>query len=426
MSHNRKGVRCRPLPASLALLEGRLLRSLGVTKASFRTLGVTIVAALSVSACAFDQETIAYSTPQVVVHAVLDPSATMQIVLVEKTLTGTVFINDNQRFDVLDPVNTAGGLPIANAQVTITGPDGVLIGKERTFTGKAAGYGTGRYEVLAGLPEPNVFKAPIRPGATYTLTVKTPDGVIVTGKTVVPSAPPMITTPTVLFDRSKDTLKINWAPVTGARSFGVRVESPFGALLLFSDSTKLSIAGSFRNFFADDFQRLFIPGFQQVSTIFAADTNYFDYYRSRNDPFTGSGIINNLSGGIGLFGSIVVIDSRLLDVTQPIKEPKFEGEYEIVQSPVTTGGRPYVDVLKLFVETPGTSASLSGWYQKDRKVATRDGLAGARDGDRIELQFTNNSDVHSTFVRFVGTQVGDSLKGNYNGIAGLVVFKKRP
>ena len=136
------------------------------------------------------------------------------------------------------------------------------------------------------------------------------DGTVVTGTTIVPNSPlrftPQALTP---FDRDRDTVRLNWTAVKGARTYGLRVESPFGAFQFFSDSTKFTLPGGLRNIFASDFQRVFIPGFQQAVTLYAVDTNYFDYYRSRNDPFTGSGIINRLQGGIGLFGSIATIST---------------------------------------------------------------------------------------------------------------------
>ena len=80
----------------------------------------------------------------------------------------------------------------------------------------------------------------------------------------------------------------------------------------------------------------------------------------------------------------------------------------------------------LYVETPGaTFASLSGWYSRDRKLAARDGMAGARDGNRIELQLLVNQDSHQRIATFVGTQVADSLVGAYTGVAGRVVLRRR-
>ena len=371
---------------------------------------------LGIVACTFDQKTIAVSASQVTVHAVLDPGAVVQDVLVEKTLTGSVSIATNVRFDPLDPINTGDGIPIARAEVSISGPDGTLVGRELRYAGKPSTYGAGRYVIDAG-----VGKTPIRPGARYTLTVRAPDGTVVTGTTLVPSATPLASCCRLdAFDRDRDTVRLDWRAVVGARTYGLRVESPFGPFLLFSDSTHLFLPGTLRNLFASDLQRLFIPGFQQQYTVFAVDTNYFDYYRSRNDPFTGSGIINRLQGGVGLLGSTVILDARTLDITQQPRESAFEGDYEITQT-----SRSLVDVMRLYVETPGASAAVSGWYSRDRKTSARDGIVGVRTGSRIELKFLLEQNARRHLATFTGTVLGDSLVGTYNGISGQVVFRRR-
>jgi hypothetical protein len=381
---------------------------------------VAIVCCGITAACSFDQQTIPTSTPDIVVHAVLDPGTGVQQVLVEQSLTGSVAISDKVKYDSLDPINTGGGIPVSLASVVISGPDGALVGLERKFTGKPASYGAGRYEVQAG-----VGRTPIRPGATYTLTVKTLDGAVVTGKTVVPSSAPSTFMAQVNpFDRERDTLHISWTAVQKARSYGLRVETPFGAFMLFSDSTHVELPGTLRNFLASDLQRVFIPGFQQVATIVAVDTNYFDYYRSRNDPFTGSGLISHLSGGIGLFGSVVTVDSRNIVVTQPTTDPTFEGVYDYISGPPLT--TKLVDQFQLFIESGTTAkASLSGSYTRNRATSARDAVAGTRDGSRIQLDFLQNQDMKTAIARFTGAQVGDSLVGAYTGSNVPVVFRRR-
>ncbi|MDQ2668073.1 MAG: DUF4249 domain-containing protein [Gemmatimonadota bacterium] len=377
--------------------------------------GCALIAAV---ACTFDVKAIAVPTSQVVVHGVLDPGDTLVDVLIERSLSGAITVRKG-RYDPLDPINSGGGVPAKGAQVSITGPDGTTQGLEVIYSGKPSTYGAGRY----------VFrKLLVRPGKAYTLNVRTTDGIVVTGRTLVPNfVTPPFSTALIPFSRDRDTLKLKWNAVPNARVYGLRAESPFGAFQLFSDSTTLNLAGDLRNIFAGDLPRIFIPGFQQAVTIYAADTNFFDYYRSRNDPFTGSGIINRLDGGIGLFGATVVITSRTLDVTQPTTEPAFEGSYEFVQGSVQA--RTFVDIMRLYVETPATpmqGASLSGWYSRDRKFTARDGIAGTRDGDRIVLQFLVNQNTQSRLVSFTGKQSNDSLIGNYSGVPGIVAFRKRP
>ncbi|MEP6991937.1 MAG: DUF4249 family protein [bacterium] len=370
---------------------------------------------LLVAACTFDQRAIGVPPAQLVVHSVLNESEFEQEVLVERTLTGSVFIADTRRFDPLDPINTGGGVPVTRATVTIAGPDGTFTGTELNYQGFPSQYGAGRY----------VVRMQVQAGARYILTVRASDGGIVTGSTVVPrtTALPLFA-PELSFRRDRDTLTVSWAPVPLARAFGLRVDSPFGAFVLFTDSTHSSLPGDIRNVFASDLQHLFIPGFRQDYTVFAVDTNYFDYYRSRNDPFTGSGIINRLAGGIGVFGSVALLRSGAVDVTQSPVDPSIEGDYEIAQGPAQA--IPYIDVMRLYVETPGaTHASLSGWYSRNRRLSIRDGIAGTRDGTRIELTLLVNQDAHQHLATFVGTQVGDSLVGNYAGLTGRVVLRRR-
>ena len=335
----------------------------------------------------------------------------------ERTLSGSVFILDHLSFNPNDPINSGGGVPVTRAAVTIVGPDGTTIGSEVRYPAEAPSYGAGRF----------VLAMRVRPGARYQLTVRTLDGTTVTGSTLVPNAAPVAPSnlsPLVPFNRDRDSLAIVWNAVPFARTYGLRADSPFGAFLLFTDTTRLKLSGDIRNVFASNLQRLFIPGFRQTYTVFAVDTNFFDYYRSRNDPFTGSGIINHLSGGIGLFGSSVNIVQRTLDVTQQPVDPVLEGEYELVDGPAMD--RRYIDVMRLYVETTGpTFASLSGWYSRDRNGSERDGIAGARDGKRIVLELLDNQDSRRKIAKFSGTQDGDSLVGTYDNVYGRVVLRKR-
>jgi hypothetical protein len=228
------------------------------------------------------------------------------------------------------------------------------------------------------------------------------------------------------FNRETDTLRIKWNAVPMARTYGLRVDSPFGALMLFSDTTHLDIPGTMRNFFASDLQRVFIPGFQQVATVYAVDSNYYDYYRSRNDPFTGSGLINKLTGGIGVFGSVVTVDSRSVTVTQPTMDATLEGTYDMIEAPNTPV--KLVDSFVLYVESTSPqngTASLSGFYSRSRTLPTRDAVAGTKDGTRITLDFLVNQDMKTAIARFVGMQMGDSLVGSYSTTAGRVVFRRR-
>jgi hypothetical protein len=380
--------------------------------------------ALGSVACTFDQQSVSVQPPQVVVHAVLDVGGTEQEVLVERTLSGSVDIAKNQRFDPDDPINTGGGVPISGADVTVSGPTGIFHGIEAPAPGHPSTYPTGRYILSAGtITSP--AKIPLLPGGRYVLTVRTPDGTVVTGSTVIPQSTAFVPGSRLdAFNRDRDSLRLTWREVGAARSYLVRIETPFGPFLLFSDSTHLTLPGDLRNFFATSLERAFIPGFRQRVGLAAVDSNYYDYYRSRNDPFTGSGIINRLQGGIGLFGSAVSINSRTLDVTQNAREPAFEGTYEVRATP--TLPRPVADLLRIYVETPGEPAALSGWFTRNRTSGVLEGMIGTRKSGRVVLEFLENQSSVDTVAVFAGEQRGDSLVGNYVGVPGAVVFVRRP
>jgi hypothetical protein len=386
-------------------------------RSSLARLGV--IALCVAAACTFDEKAIAVQPPQVVVHAVLDPGAQEQEVLVERTLSGAVDIRKNHRFDAEDPINTGDGIPVSGATVTITGPDGTLTGFEARVNGRPSTYSTGRYLVVFGAGAA-FASPPLRRGVRYQLRVSTPDGAVVTGSTVVPDINPVSGSRLEAFNRDRDSVRLSWRSVAGARSYLVRAETPFGAFLLFTDSTHVTLDGDLRNYFASSLQRVFIPGFRQRVSVAAVDSNFFDYYRSRNDPFTGSGIISNLEGGIGLFGAAVSISTRTLDVVQDPREPAFEGLWDVAESP-----RPILDVLRLYVETPGEPAALSGWYARRSGGGLQEGMIGTRTKGRVVLEFLANQVAVDTVAVFSGEQRGDSLVGGFVGVTGRVVFLKR-
>jgi hypothetical protein len=387
-------------------------------RSALARLGTT--ALLLVAACTFDEKTVAVQPPQIVVHAVLDPGTQEQEVLVERSLSGAVTVSDDMRFDSDDPINSGGGIPVSGAEVIITGPDGPIRGFESLVPGRSPTYASGRYIVTMG-PGPVAGAPPLRRGVRYELSVRTPDGAVVTGTSIVPDFPPAAASTRLdLFNRDRDSVRVTWRSVRGARSYLLRTETPFGAFLLFTDSTHITLKGDLRNYFASSLERVFIPGFRQRVTVAAVDSNFFDYYRSRNDPFTGSGIINNLEGGLGLFGAAVNVATRTLDITQDVREPAFEGIWDIA---LTT--RPVVEVLRVFVETPGDPASLSGWYSRNRSSGAFEGMIGTRTNGRVVLEFLANQAAVDTVAVFSGEQRGDSLVGGFVGVPGRVVFLKR-
>lgn len=364
------------------------------------SLALTVLLA----ACEFGEVTVPRPGGQVVVHAMLNPDASVQWVLVERTLTGTVSIDTAAIFDPLNPIVTGFGVPVSGARVEIRGADGTL------FRGVEDAQAPGVYgiDVETG-PRP-------RPGVRYSLLVRTRDSVEVTGETTIPNvAPAPIATLLEPFDREADTLRLQWRPAAGARTWALRVESPRGPFFIFADSLSLRLPGSLRNLFADRLPRVFVPGFEQAVTVSAVDANFYDYYRSRNDPFTGSGIINRLRGGVGLFGSAVNVVQRRLLVTAPQRQPS-EGHWALVS------GTAAASTLDLWIETPATSLSPAGLSGTWTGARGRDGFLGVLDGTALRIALLDTRLGADTIATLEGELRGDTITGKYRGAAAAVRY----
>jgi len=69
------------------------------------------------------------------------------------------------------------------------------------------------------------------------------------------------------------------------------------------------------------------PGLAQRFTVIAVDSNYFRYYVAGFDPFGDDTRGNTLTGdGVGLFGSVAPLMSKVLDLTANADTP-IEGSW---------------------------------------------------------------------------------------------------
>lgn len=377
-------------------------------------------ATLVLAACRFDKITIPPTQASVVVHAVMNPSTLTQIVLVERTLSGVETVRDSV-FNPGDPIASDGGIPVHGAIVEISDSAGAIV-RGVEDAGPVAGRGTGVYRLT--------FRTPIRPGGLYRLRVLTPQGEEVTGETRVPggASPTPIGSVSRTLNRDHDTLAIGWPTVANARAYAVRVESPYGPYFLFSNSTTVRFPGDARNLFANNFEHLFIPGFRQDVSIGAVDSNFYDYYRTNNDPFTGTGIINRLDGGIGLFGSLLPVSSGTLNVVADQTEP-IEGRYRL-------SGRPFNEdvpvTLTLYLESKSSRAdvpdALSGRFTTAISSNPK-GVLGEQAGVNIALVLVANQLAHDTIDVFVGELAADgrTLSGSFQRTteAGRVTYIKQ-
>jgi hypothetical protein len=399
--------------------------------AAFALAALAALAAASLGACEFDRSTAPPGVELPVVHGVLNPRFGTQLILVERTLTGRVDVDTGRRLDRGDPIRTGGGDPISGATVVVFDARGdSAVAREDSVGPAGAERGTGVYRfvndnVIACPPPDSPLQClAIRPGERYRLRVVTPEGRVVAGATTVPQADPGFAFPTARdFDRDRDTVTLRWDAVPYARQYELRLESPFGPFFLLFPETEVVLPGTLRNIFAKTFPRVFIPGFTQRVEVAAVDTNFFDYYRTGGDPFTGTGLINRLDGGVGLFGAYVPLRTELLAVTAEPREP-IEGRYARVR------GAPQVDSLRLYVESrEGALARLSGnWRGASSGSARPPGLIGTLNRDRVSIALLPEQAANDTTAVFSGAADADSLYGvvrtTRDGIGLDVVFRR--
>lgn len=372
-----------------------------------------------VTACELGTVDVPRTTPTVVVHGVLNPSASTQVVLLERTLTGTTNIPDTS-FDSTDPIVSAGGIPITGALVQIIDSTGRIFPAVEDLTVLTNGKGAGVYRFA--LPGTSLVL-----GGRYQLRVRTSQGETVNAFTRIPRATGRVFGAlTRTINRDHDTLFIQWNRATAARSYMVRVESPFGPFFLFTDSTAVRLTPDLRNIFSNDFERVFIPGFRQDITVGAVDSNFYDYYRTNNDPFTGAGIISRVEGGTGFFGSLVSLNNGTLTVIADQTEPN-EGRFRLLTNLSTNA---FASQFVLYVESKpardGLPIALTGRYTTSPPNSRSDGIVGQQFGTTVALVLISNQLAVDTLEVFNGELRGDTLSGSYRKSGGSATFVRSP
>ncbi|MBI4500819.1 MAG: DUF4249 family protein [Gemmatimonadetes bacterium] len=250
-----------------------------------------------------------YGDPFLVVHSVLQANQTRQSVIVERSSNGfqTRVANARVRLEALDPGDCTS--PVAE---------------------------------LSGDPYvANVCR--LQPGMRVALRVETTAGEVVTGVTRVPgvtamevsggtplSPVPFGTAGSVLLDRTRDSIRVAVTAIS-ARGLQVEVIRPsaggFVTYRTITDSMGLAVPGDLVDPFDGNGRTVFRVGAYYVLSAAVTDTNYFDFVRSGTNPLTGRGFINHLTGGVGVFGSVLV-QKYQLKVVAPQTDPR-EGVYRI-------------------------------------------------------------------------------------------------
>jgi hypothetical protein len=260
---------------------------------------------LCLTSCELTEVTVAPGDPRVVVQAVLSAGATEQFVVVERSLTGEVLAT-----------GTDDGIPPGEPRIPITGA--VVVLDHEGPSSCATPVDTLAPEAGASGIYQTSSSCDLEPGDRVRLTVTTPDGDVVTGTTTIPGARAVsvrLATDSATavgqlleLDRERDTIRIRVDAIL-ARAMQVEVrrfDDPDEiAVYLFTDSLGVALPGDLINpFEGDDGEPVFEVGREYFLTVAVTDTNYYDFVRSRSDPFTGRGFLNHLEGGIGVFGSV--------------------------------------------------------------------------------------------------------------------------
>jgi len=376
------------------------------------------------TACEIEKIAIPPTSAGIATHGVLSATATTQVVLLERTRNGTVSAG-LPPFELEDPIGSDPGIAESGAIVSLTTPDGqtLLAREDNVIIGSSAGRGVYRFTLRGDALERR---------QTYRLSVHTANGEILTAETSVPEGVVAEVAEQREFDRSRDTVVVEWPAAPGARSYFVRIETPFGPRSFFTDSTRVRLTGELRNADLSTLPRVFIPGFPQAVTVSAVDSNYYDWYRTHNDEFSGIGLVNRVRGGLGVFGSLVRLRFLNFGVVAPQRE-RESGTFRFVGTPAESISTPYLR-LELYVESRAARAdqtdALSGRYERQMKLGDVGcavcGLLGATRNGRVELALLRDWFANDTAEVLTGEFHGDTIVGLYRSHGGIARFVKQP
>jgi len=275
----------------------------------------------------------------VIVQAVLslDSAAVAQYVVVERSITGTTTIPDQD--SLRGPPRPP--LPLSGARVVVTRDDGDSL----VFAEIPDTLGVYKVDWTQSLPF-------LQPGREYRLRVTTLDGRTVRGRTRMPFPPVVTGLPPdgARFSRDRDTLRVSWSGAQFSKGVYIQVRPRDVArivrMVLFTDSASFMIPGRLPFPLPGDSlpPDVWIAGTRATFTVAAMDTTFFGFFRSANDPFTGTGFINSLEGGLGVFGALAPVN-RTYDVVADVDHP-WEGRYTLS---TTILGDAHTQDIELFV-----------------------------------------------------------------------------
>ena len=360
--------------------------------------------------CEFDRTPIAAKSPQIVVEGVLNPGTPSQVVLLERTRSGLIYVI-SPPYDTEDPVTSDEGIPETGATVTLITPTGRAI-QAIEDSKLNDGKGQGVYRIP-------LFGDSLVRNQPYHLLVQTTGGETLSAVTSVPDGITSGVTYHPTFDRSRENLSVAWSASATAKSYFVRIETPYGPRQFFTQGTSITLPGMLRNADVAELPHVFFPGFVQTVTVSAVDSNYYDWFRTHNDVISGEGLVNRVTGGVGVFGSLVRLEDHYLEVTAPRAQP-LEGTFNFSGTSFDELAVRYLS-FDIYVESPaarsGQSDALSGRYTPKPRLDYHGcpvcGFLGTANGSRIELALLDGWSARDTVEVFDGELQGDTITGYF-------------
>ncbi len=331
----------------------------------------SIAALLVVGGCELDEIVVPSGDEVVVVQAVMRPDLVDQFVVVERSFTGSV---DPGEFEIGDvPTESRPRTPVEGAAVEVRNLDRQSASCDDPVVFTNSPQSPGKFR-LSGVYWSPPSCPDMRPGDRLRLTVRTLEGAVVTGDTRVPGlngAELVVAGTTVAFNtgdtatinRDRDTLQIHVDATIGRlvqleirRIADDQVKTRSRVLV---DTTAFRLPGNTLDVFAgQDGDDVFRAGRHYTMVVALTDTNYYDFARSFNSPFTGRGYINHLAGGIGVFGSLVAQTTTVTAVGE--FDDAREGTYRL------EGQIKEIDVnveLDLYLARSVTETDFSGFLR---------------------------------------------------------------
>lgn len=378
-------------------------------------------ALLLLAACEIEEVAVPRTEPKLALHAVLSVTAPGQAMLLERTRSGAVNLVAPP-FELENPFVNDEGIAEPGALATMVTPSGATVIGHEDLTPGGSGAGIYRFALPGDLLVRN---------APYRLTVVTTKGEQLTAETSVPDGVAATYRDQRTFDRGGDALRLDWPRATGARAYLVRIETPYGPRIFFTQDTTVRLGGDLRNADISSLPHVFIPGFPQAITISAVDSNFYDWFRTHNDELSGTGLINRVGGGLGVFGSLVRLRFDSIEVVAAQTDP-VAGIFDFVGTPAEQVSAPYTRV-EIYVESKAARSDqsdvLSGRYARQMRLGDVGcpvcGLLGSRKGNNVQLVFLSDWFASDTAEILDGELRGDTIVGQYHAHGGIGRFVRR-